>query len=64
MTANSTINSTEENKMNYKYNCLNPIAEIGLGNLNDKYVRTEKFEEADYVPCGWQGNFLQVNLKL
>ena len=50
MTANSTINSTEEKKkMNYKYNCLNPIAEIGLGNLDDKYVRTEKFDEADAV---------------
>ena len=35
--------------MNYKYNCLNPIAEVGLGNLDDKYVRTEKFEEADAV---------------
>ncbi|MBQ6135949.1 MAG: phosphoglycerate dehydrogenase [Kiritimatiellae bacterium] len=35
--------------MNYKYNCLNPIAECGLGNLTDSYVRTEKFEEADAV---------------
>ena len=35
--------------MNYKYNCLNPIAEIGLGNLDDRYQRTEKFEEADAV---------------
>ena len=35
--------------MNYRYNCLNPIAEVGLGNLDDKYVRTEKFEEADAV---------------
>ena len=24
----------------------------------------ERFEEADYIPCGWQGNFLQVNLKV
>lgn len=24
----------------------------------------EKFEEADYIPCGWQGKFLQVNLKV
>jgi D-3-phosphoglycerate dehydrogenase len=38
-----------EEKMNYKYNCLNPIAEIGLGNLDAKYERTEKFEEADAV---------------
>ena len=31
--------------MKYKYNCLNPIADCGLGNLTDDYVRTEKFEE-------------------
>lgn len=24
----------------------------------------EKFEDADYIPCGWQGQFLQVNLKV
>ena len=35
--------------MNYKYNCLNPIAECGLNNLDENYVRTEKFEEADAV---------------
>ena len=35
--------------MNYKYNCLNPIADCGLENLPDGYVRTEKFEEADAV---------------
>ncbi len=35
--------------MNYKYNCLNPIAECGLKNLGENYVRTEKFEEADAV---------------
>ena len=35
--------------MNYKYNCLNPIADCGLGNLPDNYVRTEKFEDADAV---------------
>ena len=45
----STINSTEEKKMNYKYNCLNPIAACGLNNLTEKYERTEKFEEADAV---------------
>ena len=33
--------------MNYKYTCLNPIADCGLANLPDNYVRTEKFEEAD-----------------
>ena len=35
--------------MNYKYNCLNPIAECGLKNLGENYVRTENFEEADAV---------------
>ena len=35
--------------MNYKYNCLNPIAEVGLSGLDDKYARTEKFEDADAV---------------
>ena len=35
--------------MNYKYNCLNPIADCGLNNLGENYVRTEKFEEADAV---------------
>ena len=35
--------------MNYKYNCLNPIAECGLKNLDARYSRTEKFEEADAV---------------
>lgn len=46
----STINSMEETKkMNYKYNCLNPIAECGLKNLGENYVRTEKFDEADAV---------------
>ena len=35
--------------MNYKYNCLNPIAACGLKNLDEKYVRTENFAEADAV---------------
>lgn len=35
--------------MNYKYNCLNPIADCGLKNLDERYVRTEKFEDADAV---------------
>ena len=34
-----------------------------------KYIRyemeqAESFEDEDYTPCGWQGNFLQVNLKV
>lgn len=33
--------------MNYKYTCLNPIAECGLKNLGENYARTEKLEEAD-----------------
>ncbi len=39
----------EEKKMNYKYNCLNPISQVGLKNLPDAYVRTENFAEADAV---------------
>ena len=35
--------------MKYKYNCLNPIADCGLGNLPDNYERTENFAEADAV---------------
>ncbi len=35
--------------MNYKYTCLNPIADCGLANLGDNYARTEKFDEADAV---------------
>ena len=35
--------------MNYKYTCLNPIAEVGLGNLDDNYARTEDFASADAV---------------
>jgi D-3-phosphoglycerate dehydrogenase len=36
-------------KMKYSYTCLNPIAPCGLNNLDEKYVRTEKFEEAEAV---------------
>ena len=39
----------KKEKMNYKYNCLNPIADCGLKNLDERYTRTEKFEEADAV---------------
>ena len=35
--------------MKYTYNCLNPIAEVGLGNLDDRYERTENFADADAV---------------
>ena len=35
--------------MNWKYNCLNPIAEVGLEKLPDNYARTENFAEADAV---------------
>ena len=35
--------------MNYKYNCLNPIAQVGLKDLTDAYSRTENFAEADAV---------------
>ena len=32
-----------------KYACLNPIADVGLGNLTDDYERTEAFAQADAV---------------
>lgn len=32
-----------------KYNCLNPISQVGLGRLSDNYERTENFEEAQAV---------------
>ena len=35
--------------MNYKYTCLNPIAAVGLNNLDDRYERTEDFASADAV---------------
>ena len=35
--------------MDYKYMCLNPIADVGLNNLTDKYARTEDFAAADAV---------------
>ena len=33
--------------MKYKYTCLNPIAACGLNNLDEKYERTDKLEEAN-----------------
>ena len=35
--------------MNYKYNCLNPIAQVGIKDVTDACVRTENFAEADAV---------------
>lgn len=35
--------------MKFSYNCLNPIAEVGLANLDGRYVRTESFADADAV---------------
>lgn len=32
--------------------------------INHEIKTAEKFEDADYIPCGWQGQFLQVNLKV
>lgn len=32
-----------------KYNCLNPIAKIGLDNFTDSYTKTDSFDEADIV---------------
>lgn len=33
----------------YKYNCLNPIAEIGLERFNENYIQTENAAEADAI---------------
>lgn len=33
----------------YKYNCLNPIAQVGLERFDESYVRTEKIEDADAI---------------
>ncbi len=33
----------------YKYNCLNPIAQVGLEKFDENYVVTDKVEEADAV---------------
>ena len=41
--------SASERFVNWKYNCLNPIAEVGLKNLPDNYARTEDFASADAV---------------
>ncbi len=35
--------------MTYKYNCLNPIANVGLERFSDQYEKTENFDEADAV---------------
>ncbi len=32
-----------------KYNCLNPISQVGLDRLSDDYERTENFGEAQAV---------------
>lgn len=32
-----------------KYNCLNPIAAIGLNNFTDKYEKTDSYNDADIV---------------
>ena len=32
--------------------------------IQSEMESAEAWEEHDYIPCGWQGNFLQVNLKV
>ena len=32
--------------------------------INHEINSAESFEEHDYIPCGWQENFYQVNLKV
>ena len=49
----SVMNSTEERldkvKAQYKYACLNPIAEVGLEKLSEEYSRTENAQEAQVI---------------
>ena len=33
----------------FKYNCLNPIAQVGLNNFDNKYIKTDDINEADGV---------------
>ena len=33
----------------FKYHCLNPISQVGLGQLDENYVKTENVEEADAI---------------
>ena len=33
----------------FKYNCLNPIAQVGLDNFDNKYLKTDNIAEADGV---------------
>ena len=33
----------------FKYTCLNPIAEVGLGNLTDNYVKTDDTADAEAI---------------
>ena len=33
----------------FKYNCLNPIAKVGLDNFDSNYAATDNFDEADGV---------------
>ncbi|MCR4585039.1 MAG: phosphoglycerate dehydrogenase [Lachnospiraceae bacterium] len=35
--------------MAFKYNCLNPIAAVGLNNFDDNYTKTEDINEADAI---------------
>ena len=38
--------------------------EAVINYIQQEIDRAEAWEEHDYIPCGWQGNFLQVNLKV
>ena len=33
----------------FKYHCLNPIAKVGLDQLDENYVNTDNAEEADAI---------------
>ena len=38
--------------------------EAVINYIQQEIDRAEAWEAHDYIPCGWQGNFLQVNLKV
>ena len=38
--------------------------EAVMNYIQSEMESAEAWEEHDYIPCGWQGNFLQVNLKV
>ena len=33
----------------YKYHCLNPIAQVGLDGFDNRYIKTDNYDEAEGV---------------